>query len=139
MILGCIKELAQIYINRGLSQDLAHQVAIQLMAKDALAAHTRDELGITEVIMAKPLQAAFSSALSFISGGIIPLLVAMISNHKNLLFSVTTSTILALAILGTLGAFVGGVKPIKPIVRIVTWGIISMSITAFVSALFHVK
>ena len=134
-----LAELAQIYQSRGLSKELSHQVATELMAKDPLAAHARDELGINETMMARPLQAAFASSLSFIFGGIIPLLVAIFSNHDHILTAVTISALAALGILGAMGAYAGGVKIFRPTVRIILWGIVSMSITALVGMLFKVN
>ena len=123
-------ELTQIYINRGLSAELAGQVATQLMDKDALKAHTRDELGITEIMTAKPLLAAGSSALSFTIGAILPLLMAALVGMDYLIFFVSISGLLSLLFLGIVSAYFGGANIIRSSFRVVFWGVISMALTS---------
>jgi VIT1/CCC1 family predicted Fe2+/Mn2+ transporter len=129
------KELAAIYVRRGLDHDLAHKVADQLMAHDALAAHARDELGISKTTVARPLQAAVASALSFACGGALPLLVAVFARQHPIPY-VAASALLSLAILGGLAAKVGGAPMLPSIVRVVFWSAIAMAITAGVGMLF---
>jgi VIT1/CCC1 family predicted Fe2+/Mn2+ transporter len=131
-------ELATIYEQRGLTPDLARQVADQLMAKDALRAHARDELGITEFAAARPVQAAFASASTFTVGAAIPLLVAALAPQAWLIALVVGFTLLSLAALGALGARTGGAKTMRPAVRVTFWGAIAMAVTAGVGALFGV-
>lgn len=131
-------ELAAIYIKRGLTAEIAQQVARQLMAKDALGAHTRDELGISEVASAKPLQAAGSSALAFAIGAGMPLLSAWIAPEKQLALVVGTASLLFLVALGGLAAYTGGAAIIKGICRVTFWGALAMAITAGVGRLFGV-
>lgn len=129
------EELAQIYVRRGLSLDLAHQVAEQLMAKDALAAHARDELGINEVTEARPLQAAAASASTFATGAAVPLVTAVLSPPHAVLYLIPAISIAALASLGALGAKLGGAGILKPTVRVAFWGALAMAVTAGVGAL----
>lgn len=133
-----LTELAGIYIQRGLDAELAQQVAKQLMAKDALGAHTRDELGISEAASAKPLQAAGSSALAFAIGAGMPLLSAWLAPEKHLALVVGTASLLFLVALGALAAFTGGAGIIKGICRVTFWGALAMAITAGVGRLFGV-
>ena len=131
-------ELAGIYVQRGLDADLALQVARQLMAKDALSAHTRDELGISEVASAKPLQAAGASALAFTIGAGLPLLSAWLSSENNVALVVGATSLLFLVVLGGLAAYTGGAGILKGIWRVVFWGALAMAITAGVGLLFGV-
>ncbi len=131
-------ELAGIYVQRGLDADLAQQVARQLMAKDALGAHTRDELGISEVASAKPLQAAGSSALAFTIGAGMPLLCAWLAPSKYLALVVGAASLLFLVALGGLAAYTGGAGILKGIWRVTFWGALAMAITAGVGRLFGV-
>jgi VIT1/CCC1 family predicted Fe2+/Mn2+ transporter len=129
------QELAAIYVRRGLEAGLANKVAEQLMAHDALAAHARDELGISKATIARPLQAAVASALSFASGGALPLAVAIFARAHPIPY-VAGSALLSLAILGALAARAGG-APIAPsVVRVVFWSAIAMAVTAGVGMLF---
>ncbi|MEW6437988.1 MAG: VIT family protein [Pseudomonadota bacterium] len=128
-------ELAQIYVKRGLSLELAQQVAEQLMAKDALAAHARDELGINEVTEARPLQAAVASAFTFAAGAAVPLVTAVLSPPHAVLVLIPVISIAALAALGALGARLGGAGVLKPTVRVAFWGALAMAVTAGVGAL----
>lgn len=132
-----LAELTQIYIDRGLDRSLATQVAEELSRREPLAAHARDELGITEALRARPLQAALASAAAFAVGAIVPLLAALLS--PNTLLSVGTATILALMLLGGLAAYAGGAPILKGIVRVTLWGLAAMAITALIGSLFGVS
>ena len=129
-------ELAGIYVQRGLDADLAKQVATQLMAKDALAAHTRDELGISESVRANPLQAAFTSAFAFAVGAALPLLCVVVFPRGNLPWVVSVTSIVFLAILGGLAAFMGRAPLVRGVLRVTFWGALAMAITAGVGLLF---
>ena len=130
------KELAAIYVDRGLEPSLAKQVAQQLMAHDALEAHARDELGITTTNTPRPLQAALASAASFAVGAALPLLVTALSPQKFLIYLVAGTSLLFLASLGALAAQVGGAKVMAGALRVTLWGALAMAITAGVGALF---
>ena len=132
------RELAAIYVGRGLDPQLARQVADQLMAHDALDAHARDELGITEALKARPLQAAGASALSFAIGAALPLLVVALAPASALLWSVFLTSLLFLAVLGGLAARTGGSPVRVGVMRITFWGALAMAITAGVGMLFGV-
>ena len=132
------EELTAIYIHRGLDKSLAQQVAKQLMDKDALVAHTRDELGISEDFTAKPVQAAFSSAATFTVGALLPLMVVLLVSSNRLIISVSISALIALAILGALSAMIGGASVTKAVSRVVFWGALAMGLTALVGRLFGV-
>ncbi|HSE20064.1 MAG TPA: VIT family protein [Pyrinomonadaceae bacterium] len=129
-------ELAAIYVQRGLDLALANQVAEQLMAKDALAAHSRDELGISETINARPVQAAITSALTFAVGAVLPLIVLIVAPATNLVPTVAAASLLSLALLGGLAAYTGGAPILKGIVRVTFWGALAMAITAGIGAWF---
>lgn len=131
-------ELAHIYQKRGVSADLAKQVAEQMTAHDALGAHARDELGINEITAAKPLQAALASATSFSVGAILPLLITLLIDHSILLPSIAVSTVFFLAALGCTGAFMGGAPMLRPAIRVTFWGMLAMGITAVVGSLFGI-
>lgn len=133
-----LQELTDIYVSRGLSPELAGQVATQLMAKDALGAHARDELGIHDLAKARPVQAALASAASFAVGALLPLLAAMLSPGGSVIAIVAASSLVALAALGAAGARVGGASPTRPVLRVVFWGALAMAVTAAVGALFGV-
>jgi vacuolar iron transporter family protein len=129
-------ELAGIYVKRGLDPALAKQVAEQLMAKDALAAHMRDELGISETINVRPVQAALTSAASFAVGAALPLLMVVLVSI-NILVTIVSGTSLAfLALLGVLAARIGGAPLLMGAARVTFWGALAMAITAGVGALF---
>jgi vacuolar iron transporter family protein len=130
------KELAAIYVKRGLDPTLAKQVAEQLMAKDALASHARDELGISETISARPIQAALTSAAMFAVGAALPLLVVVIAPTTSLVLLVAGTSLIFLALLGALAAYTGGARIITGIVRVTFWGALAMAITAGIGALF---
>jgi len=130
------KELAAIYVRRGLDSTLAKQVAEQLMAKDALAAHSRDELGISETVGARPVQAAIASALSFAIGATLPLLVVVIAPATGLVSFVAGTSLFFLAVLGALAAHTGGAPILRGMARVTFWGALAMAITAGIGALF---
>jgi len=129
-------ELASIYEKRGLEPALARQVAEQLMSHDALAAHARDELGISERLAARPVQAALASASTFAVGAALPLLAALASPEASLALVVSATSLVFLATLGVLGARVGGAPVWKAAVRVTFWGALAMAATAGVGALF---
>jgi VIT1/CCC1 family predicted Fe2+/Mn2+ transporter len=128
-------ELASIYVERGLDQGLADQVAGQLMEKDALGAHARDELGISETLSARPVQAALASAATFAAGAAMPLLVVLAVPHNWIAWTVSGSSMIFLAILGALSAYAGGAPVLRSIVRVTFWGALAMALTAGVGAL----
>jgi vacuolar iron transporter family protein len=129
------KELAAIYVGRGLDPVLAREVAVQLMAHDALEAHARDELGITEARRARPLQAALASALSFAMGAALPLLVAVLAPASLDIALVFATSLVFLALLGGMAARVGGASVAVGALRVAFWGALAMAITAGVGAL----
>ena len=129
-------ELADIYIRRGLDLDLALNVADQLMAKDELASHARDELGISDLSTARPLQAAFASAITFSVGAAAPLLVVPIAPHAWLVPLVAIVSVACLALLGVLGARAGGAPVARSVLRVTFWGILAMVLTAGIGKLF---
>jgi len=129
------KELAQIYVTRGLTKELARQVAEQLMAQDALSAHARDELGISEFTAARPVQASLTSAATFSVGAAAPLLLVLAAPDARLVPVVAAGSILCLALLGVAGARTGGAKALKPAVRVVLWGVFAMALTAGIGML----
>jgi VIT1/CCC1 family predicted Fe2+/Mn2+ transporter len=130
-----LNELAEIYEKRGVEPALARDVAKQLMAKDALGVHAREELGITEITAARPVQAAITSAITFSAGAILPLLAAILSPTAWLLYTVPAATLLFLAVLGALGARAGGAGLLKGAVRVTFWGALAMAVTAAIGAL----
>jgi len=130
------RELAAIYVGRGLDAALAKQVADQLMAHDALGAHARDELGISETLSARPLQAALASATSFAAGAAMPLLVAALAPQASLIAIVSGTSLVFLALLGGLAARAGGASVRTGAVRVTFWGALAMGLTAGVGALF---
>lgn len=133
-----LQELAQLYVARGVAPDLARQVAVQLTAKDALAAHARDELGISATTVARPIQAAITSALTFSAGAALPLAAAMVAPLSVVVPAVSIASILYLALLGAIGARAGRAPIGKAIVRVTFWGAVAMAITAGVGAAFGV-
>jgi VIT1/CCC1 family predicted Fe2+/Mn2+ transporter len=130
------EELASIYVDRGLDPSLAKQVAEQLMARDALAAHARDELGIIETMTARPVQAALASAGTFALGAAMPLLTVLLTPQSRLSSVVSGVSLVFLAALGVLAARAGGAPQMKSAVRVVFWGALAMGLTAAVGALF---
>jgi vacuolar iron transporter family protein len=130
------KELAAIYVSRGLDPSLAKQVVQQLMAHDALEAHARDELGISKTLSARPIQAALASAASFAVGAAMPLLVTAIAPETSLIPLVAGTSLAFLALLGGLAARTGGAGMVAGAVRVTFWGALAMAVTAGVGALF---
>ncbi|WP_029057603.1 VIT1/CCC1 transporter family protein [Stappia stellulata] len=133
-----LDELTQIYVERGLDDRLARQVAVQLTEKNALAAHMRDELGISETIAARPIQAAVVSALTFAIGAVVPLIVAGLAPASAISVAVAVTTLPALAVLGGLGASAGGAGIAKGALRVTFWGALAMAATAAVGMVFGV-
>ena len=131
-----LEELADIYAARGVEKPLAREVARQLMAKDALGAHARDELGISEITTARPVQAAFTSAITFAAGALLPLLAVILTPTAWLLYSVPAATIVFLALLGALGAQAGGANLPVGAIRVAFWGALAMAVTAGIGAIF---
>ena len=130
------KELTAIYISRGLKADLASEVATQLTAHDALAAHARDELGITEFGTARPLQAAWTSALSFAGGALLPLLIAVLTPVELLQPLVAASSLLGLVLLGGLASRAGGASVVQGSLRVAFWGVAAMTATSLIGWIF---
>ncbi len=130
------KELAAIYVGRGLDAPLANQVAEQLMAHDALGAHTRDELGISSTLSARPLQAALASAGSFAIGALMPLLVTVFAPRSVLIYLVSGTSLVFLALLGGVAARAGGAPMMTGAIRVTFWGALAMALTAGVGAMF---
>jgi VIT1/CCC1 family predicted Fe2+/Mn2+ transporter len=130
------EELAAIYVTRGLDPSLAKQVAVQLMAHDAIGAHARDELGISEAFSARPIQAAVVSAASFAAGAVLPLLVAAVASNGALIPMVSATSLVFLALLGGAAARAGGAGQVVGAVRVLFWGALAMALTAGVGALF---
>ncbi len=129
-------ELAAIYVGRGLDAALARQVAQQLMAHDALGAHSRDELGLSDATLARPVQAAFASAASFSAGAALPLGVAALVPAGLMAAAVAVASLLFLALLGAVGAKAGGAGLLKATVRVTFWGAVAMAVTAGIGAMF---
>ena len=130
-----LDELTQIYVSRGVEPDLARQVAAQMMAKDALATHLRDELGISDVTTARPIQAALTSALTFSIGAAMPLAMVVVSPADLLVWTVTSASLLFLALLGGTGAYAGGAVVWRATLRVTFWGALAMALTAGIGAL----
>jgi VIT1/CCC1 family predicted Fe2+/Mn2+ transporter len=130
------EELANIYVSRGLQPSLAKQVAAELMAYDALGAHARDELGITEMIKARPLQAAVTSAITFSIGAALPLLMVMIVPFPQLIPAVSGISLLSLALLGALASFTGGSNILTGTIRVTLWGALALAVTTGIGMLF---
>jgi VIT1/CCC1 family predicted Fe2+/Mn2+ transporter len=129
------EELAQIYVDRGLAPTLAKEVSRQLMAHDALGSHARDELGITEVLVARPIQAALASAVTFAVGGALPLLVVIFTTAKYLIPSVFITSLVSLMLLGIFAAKMGGANILKGAFRVCFWGALAMAITAGIGSI----
>ncbi|MDH4052156.1 MAG: VIT family protein [Rubrivivax sp.] len=130
------RELAAIYVGRGLEPDLAQQVAGQLMAHDAIGAHARDELGISTTLSARPVQAALASAASFAVGAALPLVVVWLAAGHNLIVWVSAMSLFFLALLGVVAARAGGANVLASSARVTFWGALAMAITAGVGSLF---
>jgi vacuolar iron transporter family protein len=133
-----LEELTRIYTERGLDRELARQVATQLMAQDALGAHVRDELGISEIVTTNPLQAALVSALTFAAGAVLPLIVTLLVPESQIMSGVAVTTLGALAALGALGASAGGAGLLKGAARVTFWGALAMIATAVIGRIFGV-
>lgn len=134
-----LAELAGIYRQRGLDAELAQQVAVQLTAHDALAAHARDELGLTDEMQARPVQAALSSALTFSVGAFLPLLIVLLFPAQLLLYLIPASALFFLMLLGGLAAYAGGASIVKGAYRVAFWGALAMGLTTVVGSLFGVS
>ncbi len=130
-----LEELTQIYVARGVEPALARKVAEQMTAKDAFAAHARDELGLAEHVVARPVQAALTSAVTFAVGAALPLALALVSPQARLQVIVAVGSLLGLAVLGAVGARAGGASVGKPTVRVTFWGAIAMAASAVIGAL----
>lgn len=131
-----LNELAESFVARGVRKDTALEVARQLTEKDSLAAHAREELGISDLTTARPLQAALTSALTFAIGAALPLAMVLLVSSDLLIYAVTISTLIFLAILGALGAKAGGADMMKATIRVTFWGAVAMAITAGVGLIF---
>jgi VIT1/CCC1 family predicted Fe2+/Mn2+ transporter len=132
------EELARIYMDRGVSADLAHQVADELTAHDALGAHARDELGISDVTTARPIQAALTSAATFAVGAALPLAMAVAMPRSTLVIGVSMASLVFLAALGAVGARAGGANITKATLRVTLWGAVAMVVTAGIGAVFGI-
>ncbi|KAB7896649.1 VIT family protein [Rouxiella sp. S1S-2] len=133
---GEFHELTSIYMSRGLDPALARQVAKQLMSHDALGAHARDELGISEITTARPLQAAWTSAMSFSAGAFLPLLVAILAGKEWALPSIAIAALFSLAVLGGVAAKAGGAPLLPAVVRVTFWSALAMGLSSAVGAIF---
>jgi VIT1/CCC1 family predicted Fe2+/Mn2+ transporter len=133
-----LHELAAIYQKRGLDPQLALQVAQQMTAHNALQAHARDEIGITDELSANPIQAAFWSALAFVIGGIIPVISVAFIPNQQLLYAVPAIVVALLALLGGTASLIGGASPLRGALRVCFWGVLAMALTALVGNLFNV-
>ncbi|RSK24971.1 VIT1/CCC1 transporter family protein [Hymenobacter metallilatus] len=132
------QELTAIYVQRGVEPDLAAKVAEQLMARDALGTHAREELGISETMSANPIQAALASAATFTVGAALPLLVILVAPATYLSWTVSITSLLFLAALGGLAAYVGGSSVLKAAARVTFWGVLAMALSAVVGTFFNV-
>jgi len=130
------EELAEVYVKRGVEKTLALEVARQLMAKDALAAHARDELGISEITTARPVQAALTSAATFSVGAAMPLLMVVVSPAGALIPVVSAASLGFLALLGAIGAKAGGANVLRATARVTFWGALAMALTAGIGKIF---
>jgi VIT1/CCC1 family predicted Fe2+/Mn2+ transporter len=131
-----LEELAVIYVARGLEPDLAREVAVQLTAFDALSTHARDELGFTDTLMAKPIQASLSSAAAFAVGAMVPILPCVVAPIQSVSLVTCLATVATLATLGSVAAIIGGASIWRGALRVTFWGILAMAITAAVGKLF---
>ncbi|GLI25254.1 VIT1/CCC1 family predicted Fe2+/Mn2+ transporter [Xanthobacter flavus] len=130
-----LNELTQIYVRRGVEPALARQVAEQMTAKDAFTAHARDELGLAEHVVARPIQAALTSAVTFALGAAIPLIISLVAPTALIAPIVSGGSLVCLAVLGALGARTGGADILKPTIRVTFWGAIAMAATAAIGTL----
>lgn len=133
---GELENLTQIYVKRGLQSSLARKVAEQLTKRDSLAAHARDELGISESVVPHPVQAAMASAASFSTGAAVPVAAAMIAPSSIVIAAVSISSLVSLAVLGALSAEAGGANKLNAAVRVTFWGALAMAVTAGIGKLF---
>jgi VIT1/CCC1 family predicted Fe2+/Mn2+ transporter len=133
------KELAQIYVKRGLDQSLAHEVAVQLMDHDAIGAHARDELGIFEIVKARPVQAALTSAGAFAVGASLPLGIVFFVPRSFLIEALPLGSLLFLGLLGSVSAWVGGASKWRAAFRVMFWSSLAMGLTALIGSLFNVS
>jgi VIT1/CCC1 family predicted Fe2+/Mn2+ transporter len=133
-----LDELTEIYVSRGLDEPLARQVAERFTAVDALGAHARDELGITETLRARPAQAALASALAFALGALLPVLAAVLAPVAQVGIVIVVVTLAALLLLGATAAWAGGAAPLRGALRVTFWGAIAMALTAGVGRLFDI-
>ncbi len=131
-------ELTKIYETRGLDHVLAHQVAVALTKHDALEAHARDEIGLTDLSQAKPIHASVASGLSFIAGAILPIIAILLLPAQTLVWSLASVTIVGLALLGIISARLGGAPVIPATARVVIWGVLAMVATSLIGRLFGV-
>lgn len=131
-----LEELVAIYHHRGLTPELAREVAVQLTAHDALATHARDELGITDELRARPLQAAMASAAAFVTGAALPVLIALLAPHGQVAQITTAGTLLGLGVTGALAARAGGAPPLRGALRVMFWGALAMGAAALIGQLF---
>ena len=134
-----LNELAAIYQKRGLDAHLALEVARQMTSHNALEAHARDEIGITDELSANPLQAAFWSALAFVVGGVVPVISVAFIPNALLLYAIPAIVVVLLAILGATASFIGGASPLRGALRVCFWGVLAMLLTALVGNLFDVS
>lgn len=134
-----LEELTQIYQQRGLDRALAEQVAAQLMQHNALEAHLRDELGITEALKARPVQAAMASAVAFAVGALLPILVVLLAPAASVVWAVGAATVVFLAVLGGLAAHTGGAPVLAGTLRVTFWGVLALVLTSVVGRLFGVS
>lgn len=133
-----LDELTEIYVSRGLDEPLARQVAERFTAVDALGAHARDELGITDTLRARPAQAALASALAFALGALLPVLAAVLAPTARAGIVIVVTTLAALLLLGATAAWAGGAAPLRGALRVTFWGAIAMALTAGVGRLFDI-
>ena len=131
-----LEELTSIYVSRGLDQSLARLVAQQLMSNNALEAHARDELGITETLRARPIQAAFSSAISFVAGAVVPIATAFLAPSAMVAEVTSATALVSLVFLGGIAAYAGGSSIAKGSIRVAFWGALAMGLTAGVGKIF---
>jgi len=129
------EELTNIYVKRGLDRELAQRVAREMMEKDALATHARDELGISEITTARPVQAAITSAITFSTGAALPLMAVWVAPLQDVVWIVSACSLAFLAVLGIVGAKAGGAGIIKPTIRVTFWGALAMTVTAGIGLL----
>ncbi|MBS1718332.1 MAG: VIT family protein [Armatimonadetes bacterium] len=130
-----LEELTSIYVNRGVDEELARQVAVQLTHHDALTTHAREELGITETLMAKPIQASLASAAAFSAGAVIPIIAAILARGQSVGLITSAATIVTLTLLGSLAAYIGGASIWRGALRVTFWGALAMGVTAGVGRL----